>query len=162
MPPPAGRRRTAARLAAVQALYQMDLTGAAPEIVIRDVLQAERAQPAGEKGGLPAPDPSTVSRLVSGVAENLELLDRHLATALSGDLVLDRLEVLLRAILRAGAYELLLRPDIPLKVIINEYLDLAHAFFAEREPPLVNAVLDRLAAARRPDDEPPSKAVNGA
>ena len=113
MPPPAGRRRTAARLAAVQALYQMDLTGAAPEVVIRDVLQAERAQPAGEKGGLPAPDPSTVSRLVSGVAEHLDVLDRHLATALSGDLVLDRLEVLLRAILRAGAYETCYGPTFP-------------------------------------------------
>ena len=161
MPPPAGRRRTAARLAAVQALYQMDLTGAAPETVVCDVLQAEQAQPAGEKGGLPAPDPATVSRLVSGVADHLEVLDRHLAAALSGDLMLDRLEVLVRAILRAGAYELLLRPDIPLKVIINEYVDLAHAFFAEREPPLVNAVLDRLAAARREGEAPPPKAVNG-
>lgn len=162
MPPSAGRRRTAARLAAVQALYQMDLTGGAPETVVADVLQAERTQPAGEKSGLPAPDPASVSRLVSGVADHLEMLDRHLAGALSGDLTLDRLEVLLRAILRAGACELLLRPDIPLKVIINEYVDLAHAFFAEREPPLVNAVLDRLAAARREGEVRASKAVNGA
>lgn len=161
MPPSAGRRRTAARLAAVQALYQMDLTGAAPETVVADVLQTERAQPVGEKSGLPTPDPASVSRLVNGVADNLEALDRHLAGALSGDLTLDRLEVLLRAILRAGAYELLLRPDIPLKVIINEYVDLAHAFFGEREPPLVNAVLDRLGAARREGETRPSKAVNG-
>jgi N utilization substance protein B len=68
---------------------------------------------------------------------------------LTGRLVLSRLEVLLRAILRAGAYELLEMPDVPGRVVISEYLELAHAFYAGKEPPLVNAVLDQLATRLR-------------
>ena len=162
MPASAGRRRTAARLAAVQALYQMDLTGASVETVVADVLRATRTSAAAECAGLPPPDPSTLSRLVSAVVEHLDVLDRHVAGALSGDLSLERLEVLLRAILRAGACELLLQPEIPYRVIINEYMDLAHAFFAEREPPLVNAVLDRLATALRAGERTGRNSANGA
>jgi N utilization substance protein B len=65
---------------------------------------------------------------------------------------LDRLEVLLRAIMRAGAYELLARGGVPARVIINEYVDLAHAFFAGAEPRMVNGVLDRLARSLRPGE----------
>jgi N utilization substance protein B len=65
---------------------------------------------------------------------------------------LTRLETVLRAILRAGAYELTARPDVPARVAISEYLDVAHAFYAGKEPGLVNGVLDRLAHDLRPGD----------
>ena len=69
---------------------------------------------------------------------------------LTPDWPLERLESVLRAILRAGAYELLARPDVPAPVVISEYLEIGHAFFAGKEPGLVNGVLDRLARTLRP------------
>ena len=74
-----------------------------------------------------------------------------------------RLETILRAILRAGAYELLGRCDVPPRVVISEYLDVAHAFFAGKEPGMVNGVLDRLARVLRRSDfeSPPGPIVGG-
>ena len=76
-------------------------------------------------------------------------LDGYIAAALTPDWPLERLEIILRSILRAGAYELLARPEVPAKVAISEYLDIAHAFFAGKEPGLINGVLDRLARTYR-------------
>jgi N utilization substance protein B len=64
---------------------------------------------------------------------------------------IERLEIILRSILRAGAYEILARPEVPVRVAISEYLDIAHAFFAGKEPGLINGVLDRLARTARSD-----------
>ena len=72
--------------------------------------------------------------------------------ALSAEWPLERLEAVLRAILRAGAYELFARADVPLKVVITEYVDIAHAFFEGKEPGLVNAVLDRIGRVLRTDE----------
>ena len=72
-------------------------------------------------------------------------IDRLIAERLDKDRLLERLEAILRAILRAGTYELVARPDVPARVIISEYLDVAHAFFAGSEPGFANGVLDRLA-----------------
>jgi N utilization substance protein B len=72
--------------------------------------------------------------------------------ALSGGWTLERLEPLIRTILEAGTYELLARPDIPIRVVITEYVEVAHAFFAGKEPALVNGVLDRLARTLRHDE----------
>ena len=85
--------------------------------------------------------------LVRGTAARQEELDRVIAEALTPDWPLERLERVLRAILRAGAYELLARPDVPAAVVISEYLDIGHAFFAGKEPGLINGVLDRLAVS---------------
>lgn len=148
------RRRTAARLAAIQALYEMDVAQSDAETAIGSVLDRGASVGLCDEAGPVHPDLKHLRALVLGVAETQEALDRHIAGALTGTLALDRFEVLLRAILRAGAFELMAFAEIPYKVVVNEYVDVAHAFFAGREPTLVNAVLDRLAARFRDGDGP--------
>ena len=142
------RRRTAARLACVQALYEMDVSGAATDPVLSEFM-TERWSRAHESARLPEPDPDFLSTLVRGVSEQLSQLDETIAQALAPDWSLDRLEVLVRSVLRAGAFELTALPEVPTKVVINEYVDVAHAFFDGNEPALVNGVLDRLARRHR-------------
>jgi N utilization substance protein B len=89
---------------------------------------------------------------VRGVAERAEDIDRMLASALTESWTVERLEVVLRCILRAGAYELLARPGVPARAAINEYVELAHAFYAGAEPGMVNGLLDRLARLLRPEE----------
>ena len=85
----------------------------------------------------------------TGNRDQTKLQCAAIEEALTGGWTLPRLEILLRVILRAGAYELCCQPDVPAKVVINEYVEIAHAFFAGKEPGLVNAVLDRLASRLR-------------
>lgn len=144
--PASARRRSAARLAAVQAIYEMDLAGAAPDVVIDEFLRGRWKAGLGE-ADLADLDAAHFAEVIRAVAGRAEALDVAIEGALAEKFKVDRLEILLRAILRAGGYELSSRPDIPAKVIINEYLDVAHAFFTGKEPALVNAVLDRMAAA---------------
>ncbi len=143
-------RRSAARLAAVQALYQMEVSGASAAEALRD--QAER-QPTPEDDGAASveADAEFLAGLVRGAAERLEEIDRALVGVLARDWPLERLEAVLRAILRAGAYELIARGKIDAPVTINEYVEIAKAFFSDREPPMVNAVLDKLASTLRQD-----------
>jgi transcription antitermination protein NusB len=140
-------RRSRARLAAVQALYQIELGGAAPDIVIAEL----RERGAGEEGFGEADDALFVD-LVRGAMTHQGGLDGLLSDALAPDWTLPRLEVVLRAVLRAGAYELLARQEIPARVVLNEYVDIAHAFFAGKEPGLVNGALDRVARRLRPGE----------
>jgi N utilization substance protein B len=153
---PGGRKRSAARLAAVQALYQIDLnqiapTPAAVEGVVREFIKHRLGQEIdGERYS--EADQGLFADLVRGAMARREEIDRMLSAGLTEDWPLNRLETILRAILRAGAYELLARGDVPPRVVINEYLDIAHAFFAGKEPGLVNGVLDRLARTLRPDE----------
>ena len=150
-----GGRRRAARLAAVQALYEMDVAGAPADAVLREflgqrwtrALAAEDSEPA-----LAEPDAEMFSDLVRGVAARRDELDATIEGALAEDRTVQRLEVVLRAILRAGAYELLARLDVPPRVSINEYINVAYAFFAGSEPALVNGVLDRVARTLRPEE----------
>lgn len=142
------RRRTAARLAAIQALYQIELSGASPANVVGEFAKHRLgAQDEGEDIG--AADAGLFAELVEGTCARREEIDRHIAASLTPDWPLERLEIILRAILRAGAYELLARPQVPARVAISEYIDIAHAFFAGKEPGLVNGVLDRLARTFR-------------
>jgi N utilization substance protein B len=76
-------------------------------------------------------------------------IDRAIADGLSENWKLQRIDSILRAILRAGIYELVARKDVPTKVVIDEYLDIAHAFFGGDEPAFVNALLDRVARRKR-------------
>lgn len=156
-----GRRRTASRLAAVQALYQIDVTGASPANVVMEFVKHRLAGDA-ELESFGAADERLFADLVEGTSARREDIDRGISSALTADWPLERLEIILRAILRAAVYELLARPDVPKRVIISEYLDIAHAFFAGKEPGLVNGVLDRLARTLRPeglrDDEADSAA----
>jgi transcription antitermination protein NusB len=144
------RRRTAARLAAVQALYQIDLTDVSPATAVIEFTRHNIAGTAHDESFGEA-DETLFADLVEGTSARREDIDRGISSALTPDWPLERLEIILRAILRAGVYELLARPEVPVKVIISEYLDIAHAFFAGKEPGLVNGVLDRVARTLRPE-----------
>ncbi|MHA1597195.1 MAG: transcription antitermination factor NusB [Alphaproteobacteria bacterium] len=150
--------RSATRLAAVQALYEMDLTGVCADSVLDEFLRnrwkpkdgdPEAAPGAEDLSTLAATDSEQLSQLVRGVIERRDDLDAMIAPALSSDWTVERLEVLLRAILRAGAYELLCLPDIPVRVVISEYVNVAKAFYDKAQPGLVNGVLDTLAQTLR-------------
>jgi N utilization substance protein B len=90
-------------------------------------------------------DRGLFTQLVKGVTGRREDLDRIVAAALTADWSVDRLEIILRRILEAGTFEITERTDVPPRVTITEYVDLAHAFYSGAEPGLVNGVLDRLA-----------------
>jgi N utilization substance protein B len=144
-------KRGAARLAAVQALYQMDVAAT----TLRDVMaEFEQFRLGKELDGdlYRAADVDWFRDLVSGVVREQKLLDPYIHTALVSDWPLKRVDTTLRAILRAGAFELLHRKDVPARVVISEYVDVAHAFFEGDEPKLVNGVLDRLAHEMRPSE----------
>lgn len=145
-----GRRRTAARLAAVQALYQIELSDSSPANVVGEFIK-HRLGHEGEGDSFGEADEGLFATLVEGTCARRDELDRHIAAALTPDWPLERLEIILRSILRAGAYEILARPEVPVRVAISEYLDIAHAFFAGKEPGLINGVLDRLARTARSD-----------
>ncbi|MCJ2125773.1 transcription antitermination factor NusB [Methylobacterium sp. J-077] len=90
--------------------------------------------------------------LLRGTVEEQRAIDQKLDQALAQGWPLRRIEIVLRAILRAGAYELLFRPDVPAPAAISEYVDVAHSFYTADEPGLVNAVLDRVAREVRPGE----------
>jgi len=147
-------KRSNARLAAVQALYQMDIAGAG----IVDVLAEFEAHWIGQEveGVEYKPAEAAFSRdIVGGVVRVQREIDPKVDKALSEGWPLKRIDAILRAILRAGAYELTGRRDIPPKVTITEYVDVAHAFLDRDEAGMVNAVLDKLARAERADDLKP-------
>lgn len=152
------RHRRAARLAAVQALYEHEVAGTPAEAVLANFLDDRWAAVAGTHR-LEDLDAPFLRRLVLGVAEKGSELDADIQGALDKERDVARLEVLLRTILRAGTYELVAIPQIPTNVILNEYVEIAHAFFGGKEPAIVNAVLDRLAirlrGARDPSDGAP-------
>jgi transcription antitermination protein NusB len=147
-----GPRRRIARLAAVQALYQLELNpGRGPDAVIGEFLNHRLGRDIdGDNYG--EADEKLFGDLVRGVTENRERLDETLSAALSEEWPLPRLETLLRLILEAGAYELVHRSDIPPRVTISEYVAIAYAFFSGREPALANGVFDRLARTLRAAD----------
>lgn len=146
----AGRRRSVARLAAVQALYQLALNpGLDPVSVVGEFVHHRLGREIdGEVYG--EADEKLFSDLVQGVVRHRERLDETLSAALSEEWPLPRLETILRLILEAGAYELAYRPDIPPRVTLDEYVTIAYAFFDGKEPVLANGVLNRLARALRP------------
>ena len=147
----AGRRRTAARLAAVQALYQIELAGTPVDAVIGEFVHHRIGRDI-EDVRFGDADPEFFAGLVRGADARRDELDRLISAALTPDWPLERLESVLRAILRVGAYELLACGDVPAPVVISEYLDIGHAFFAGKEPGMVNGVLDRLARSLRPQE----------
>ena len=137
-------QRGAARLAAVQALYQMDIGGTGVLEVVAEYEAHRLGQELDGETYLKA-DASWFRSIVSGVVREQTRLDPLIGSALQDDWALSRLDSTVRAILRAGTFELLDRKDVPVPVIVTEYVEIAHAFFEEDEPKLVNAVLDRIA-----------------
>ena len=139
-----GDLRSAARLAAVQALYQMDLAGKP----VGDVIAEHQAHWIGREIdgiAIPEAEESFFRAIVEGVVKDQMAIDRAVDEALAKGWPLTRIEAVLRAILRAGVYELKNRHDVPLPVIISEYMRVTDSFYNEQEPALVNAVLDSIA-----------------
>jgi transcription antitermination protein NusB len=141
--------RSAARLAAVQALYQMDVSGKG---VIDALAEFEAFWIGREVDGVQfeQAEASFFRDILGGVVREQRPIDRKVDAALAEKWPLKRVEAVLRAILRAGAYELMYRKDVPPRVVISEYVDVAHGFYGEDEPGLVNAVLDAIARDTRP------------
>lgn len=141
-------KKSAARLGAVQALYQMDLA----QTPIHDILaQFESFWLGQEVEGtqLPEADVKLFRTVVEGVLSEQRRIDPLVDKALASGWPLRRVEAVLRAVLRAGAFELLARPDVPARVVIAEYVNVAGAFLDRDETGMVNAVLDTLARELR-------------
>jgi len=137
-------RRGAARLAAVQALYQMDIAGTG----VNDILTEFESHWIGREveGAQYLPAEAAFFRdIVAGVVREQRSLDPLVDRALAAGWPLKRIEAILRAVLRAGAYELGHRNDVPARVVVSEYVDVASAFVDKDETGMVNAVLDQLA-----------------
>jgi N utilization substance protein B len=147
-------KRGAARLAAVQALYQMDLTEAGLMDVVAEYEDIRLGKEIDGEKYLDA-DAGWFRGVVSGVVAEQKRLDPMIHSALTPDWPLARIDTLLRAVLRAGVFELSSRPDVPAKVIITEYVDVAKAFFGEDESRMVNGVLDTVARELRPTEVTP-------
>ena len=141
-------KKAASRLGAVQALYQMDIVGKG----LPDVLAEFESHWLGRtiEGDTYNPAHAELFReIVTGVLRDQFAVDRAVDEALSDGWPLKRVEALLRAVLRAGYWEILNRPKTPAKVLIKEYIDVAAAFFDAEECGMVNAVLDTLSQATR-------------
>lgn len=137
-------RRSRARLAAVQALYQLELN---PDLTAKTAVKefAQHRLGRGIEGGPQGEaDAALFADIVLGATGERDRLDAALSSVLAAEWPLPRLDAVLRAILRAGAYELASRPDVPPRVAIDEYTTIAHAFFSGKEPAFANGVLDRL------------------
>lgn len=147
----AARPRSAARLGAVQALYQMDLASTD----LNDIIEEFSAYRFGQEvdgAQYSDADAAFFRSLVVGVVEHQKEIDPLLNGHLAEGWRLPRIDSILRAILRAGAFELIYRNDVPARVVISEYIDVAHAFFEGEEPKVVNGVLDRVARKCRENE----------
>jgi N utilization substance protein B len=146
--------RSVARLAAVQALYQMEVSSIGVESVIREFTEHrfDRALEGveGEGDTLASADEGFFADLVRGVVAEQKRVDAAIAKRLAENWRLERLDATVRAILRAGAYELANRPDVPTEVAIDEYVEVAKSFFEGTEPGFVNGALDGVARDVRP------------
>jgi N utilization substance protein B len=142
------RARTVARLAAVQALYQMELAGEGVETVIAEFAN-HRFDADIEGEALAEADEAYFAEIVRGVVENQRELDAAIKARLASNWRLERLDATLRALLRSGGWELLKQPDTPREVVIDEYVELAKAFFDDAEARFVNAALDGVARDAR-------------
>ncbi|MCV6603593.1 MAG: transcription antitermination factor NusB [Cohaesibacter sp.] len=153
-PARSANQRGSARLGAVQALYQMDVGGTPLSKVLEEFELFRLGKEVDEEQYLPA-DISYFRDLVSGVVKQQLVLDPKIHTALEKGWPLARIDTTLRAVMRAGLYEMLYHKDVPARVIITEYVDVAKAFFEGDEPRIVNGVLDNLARDVREDELKP-------
>ncbi len=153
-------QRSAARLAAVQGLYQMDMAATGINDVIRDLTATPLRDTAisdeqGEDIETTEPDAVFLAELLRGVVRIQRDIDPLIDSQLAAGWRLARVDSTLRAILRAGVFELKERAEVPVRVVINEYIEIARDFFDGDEPKVVNGVLDKLARRLRPDEFKP-------
>ena len=162
--PPKARTRTAARVGAVQALFQSEQGAENPESVIEQFVRHRLGELPGtggyEEGRVPDADVVLFNRIVRAAVREQDRLDTLLSEALPAEWPLARLDPVLRALLRAAGAELSMTDGPPGRVVINEYLDVAHGFFSGDEPRMVNGLLDVLGRHLRPQDfvQPPGAA----
>ena len=143
--------RAAARLAAVQALYEMDVTGKTlPDVFAEFETHWIGREIEGDQYN--AAELKLFRNILEGVIAEQELLDRAIDKTLVASWPLARIDSVMRAILRGGAYELKVRKDIPARVVIKEYVDVAGAFFDREESGMINAVLDGMARLWRAEE----------
>jgi N utilization substance protein B len=143
--------RAAARLAAVQALYQMEIAGTGVNEITAEFERHWIGQEVEGEVYLPA-EAAFFRDIVAGVVREQRVLDPLIDSTLAQGWPLKRVEAILRAVLRAGAYELGHRGDVPARVVVSEYVDVANAFMDRDETGMVNAVLDQLARQLRAAD----------
>nr|WP_295107012.1 transcription antitermination factor NusB [uncultured Caulobacter sp.] len=140
--------RSVARLAAVQALYQMEVSGAGVDAVVREFGE-HRFDRDVEGERLAAADEKFFAELAKGVVSNQAKVDQGIVKRLVSGWRLERLDATARAVLRAGAFELMFRPDVPTEVVINEYVEIAKSFFEGPESGFINGALDAIARDAR-------------
>lgn len=157
----AGFRLSAARLTAVQALYEMEISGAKSQDVLnsfaekdwRDLslVDPDDKPNEGDKARLANPDPIYLAKLVEGVVRERIDIVKGLDQTLTGEWTTERLDTVMRMLLFAASFELIYETDVPKRVIISEYTDLSHAFFEDNEAAFAVGVLSALAAKTRPE-----------
>jgi N utilization substance protein B len=138
------RSRSAARLAAVQALYQQDMEGTPLPQLLKE-FHDHRLGATIEEAEYHEAERDFFDDIVTGAIARRTDTDSAISSKLAAGWSLERLDRPMRAILRAGAYELIARPDVPVGSVISEYLDVAHAFYDKRESGFVNGLLDSIA-----------------
>jgi len=143
------RSRSAARLAAVQALYQQEMEGT-PVARLLHEFHEHRLGATIEDARYHEAEQDFFDDIVTGADARRAEIDQLISQRLAEGWSLERLDRPMRAILRAGAYELIARPDVPLGSVISEYVDVAHAFYDKRESGFVNGLLDAIAKGARP------------
>lgn len=149
--------RRAARLGVVQALYQMEMSGGGVVATVREY-RDHRLEIDNEAGHFAQADGEFFAQIVEGVVSEQALIDATIKTRLASGWRLDRIDSIVRAAVRGATYELLRRPDVPIAVVLDEYVGIVKAFFDGPEAGFANALLDRLAretdaAAIRPQSE---------
>jgi N utilization substance protein B len=142
------RSRSAARLAAVQAIYQQEMEGTPVPRLLHE-FHEHRLGARIEDAQYHDAERDFFDDIVSGADARREDIDKLIGERLAEGWTLERLDRPMRAILRAGAYELIARPDVPVGTVISEYVDVAHAFYDKRESAFVNGLLDAIAKAAR-------------
>lgn len=145
-------RHSAARLAAVQAVYQLEMTKSSTGSVIDEFVGHRLGKADIEASRGANANEALFRELVQGLEQRSDEVKTIIGPLLSKDWSYDRLDVILRCILRLGTFELLSRVQVPAKVVIGEYVNLADAFFSGNEPGVVNGILDRVARGTRPGE----------
>ncbi len=136
------RKKSAARLAAVQTLYDMEISKVSADEALKNCQYYTDKK---EDASLVPPDEALLTKLVLGVTENLPMIDQIISSSLTSDWKITRLDKVLLSILRTGIGELYLFPTIDTPIIISEYMAVSRAFYEDKEPGLVNAILQKAA-----------------